>query len=97
MGAQGDNLMGSGAVGAHERGNRVKRDQSERGVRALFHIWRSESRASIKPDSDQSFDAFHSWLWQNYRQVLNFDPVMRLVRDDVKIWFDDEFNQHPTL
>lgn len=85
--------MTSFALGANEWENRMKRDQSERGVRALFRIWRSDSGAIVKPDSDQSFDSFYLWLWQNYRQVLDFDPEAILVRDDVRIWFDDEFNQ----
>jgi len=71
----------------------MNRQQSERGVRALCHTWCGEVGSTTTPGGDLSFDAFYVWLWQNYRQVLDFVPVTQLVRDDAEKWFDDEFNQ----
>lgn len=71
----------------------MKKDEAERAIRHLCHIWGDEVGISRAPESEPSFFAFTAWLEQKgYGHYLNFRSV-RGARADAELWFDEEFRQ----
>lgn len=70
----------------------MKKDECERIIRGLCHVWRQENGFSNTPPSELSFEDFFFWLSANQSACLKFSTTTS-VRYDVEMWFDQEFEQ----
>jgi hypothetical protein len=71
----------------------MKKNDSEKAIRALCHEWRTAMNLTDTPESTLSFSSFWSWVRQNYSTYLSFRTTTS-VEYDVEMWFDDEFKQN---
>ena len=70
----------------------VKKEECERALRHLCHVWWKESGLSATSEGHPSFTQFFAWVVQNYPSYLNFRTTIT-VSFEVDMWFDQEFKQ----
>lgn len=68
----------------------MKKDECERGIRALCHQWRTDAGLDDTPTESLSFTQFMNWLQNNHPSYVRFRTTTS-VRFDVEMWFDQEF------
>jgi hypothetical protein len=70
----------------------MKKPEAERQIRYLISQWSNTEEFRHIPKGELRFSAFHSWLEQNWPDLLKFRSVMP-VDDEVERWFDQETGQ----
>lgn len=75
----------------------MKKDEAERAIRHLCHVWAKERGFDLAKysslDFHPSFGDFTRWLeMKGYGNYLTFRSV-RGPRADAEDWFDQEFKQ----
>lgn len=71
----------------------MKKDEAERAIRHLCHVWGEEVGMPRAPDSEPNFYRFKAWLRENgHGHYLTFRSV-RGADADAELWFDEEFLQ----
>lgn len=68
----------------------MKKDECEKALRQLCHVWREECGQSSTPPLVLHFEDFYSWVQINYPSYLNFRTTTG-VSYDVEMWFEQEF------
>ena len=70
----------------------MRKQESEKAIRALCHQWR-EARGYSNAAADRpSFTDFRACVRQNDPRCLQFSTSTS-VEYDVELWFDEEFGQ----
>lgn len=70
----------------------MKQAEAEAAIRSLCYIYAREMGLKMTADEDPSFDHFYSWVGASYSAYLNFRATIG-VREQVELWFDEEFKQ----
>jgi hypothetical protein len=65
--------------------------KSEKEIRRLCQVWRSETGQLGTPSDRLNSFAFRSWLEQNHPEALTFQSSIAGVQYDVDLWFEKEF------
>jgi hypothetical protein len=70
----------------------MNKSDAERGIRHLCREW--AKLRGVDPDTADapSFPDFLSWVRENHSLYLKFRTTTS-VRNDVELWFDQEFRQ----
>ena len=71
----------------------MKKSECKKVICSLCSVWREETGQSKTPADRLSSVAFFTWLERKYPQYLRFRSPITGVRDDVDLWFDQEFKQ----
>lgn len=74
------------------RGDIVKKDEAEQGIRHLCGLWAKEKGYRQTSDEMPSFSEFVGWVRDRYPQYLDFRSRMGAMYD-AEAWFDEEFRQ----
>jgi hypothetical protein len=84
--------LGTGRRRNAQGGRDLTKGESEQAIRHLCHKWRHDCGYARASEGDLSFSQFYSWLEQLYPNYLRFQTTAS-VRDDIEMWFDQEFKQ----
>ncbi|RWE34990.1 hypothetical protein [Mesorhizobium sp.] len=71
----------------------MTKDESEKTIRHLCHVWAQECGIALDPTVQPSFAQFKLWLnKKGYSHYLDFRSVAG-ADYDAEMWFDHEFKQ----
>lgn len=71
----------------------MNKDECESAIRHLCSVWSSKTGIPQSAEQQPSFSAFYNWIEAEYPQLLRFRSRIS-VRNNVEMWFDDEFKQN---
>lgn len=70
----------------------MRKSECERVIRYLCGEWAKLRGITVDPMTEPSFNDFYQWIGDNFSTYLTFRTTTS-VREDVELWFDQEFKQ----
>lgn len=68
----------------------MKKDDAEKAIRRLCHVWRKEKGYDNKPNIELSFFEFWDWMRNNHYEYTYF-KAQAGTEYMAELWFDQEF------